>query len=115
MENKNLRISNEEIQALDKIIGLVKDFIDKNPIIQIKFNFNRIKEKIVNLKNEVNTERYHKFKKLLKRIESIVWKEIRPKIYHIFGGHGGVIINDIGFCEFDSPKFALDRLIDRMK
>ncbi|MFX1443757.1 MAG: hypothetical protein ACFFHV_10115, partial [Promethearchaeota archaeon] len=25
------------------------------------------------------------------------------------------IINDIGFCEFDSPKFALDRLIDRMK
>ncbi|GAH07619.1 unnamed protein product, partial [marine sediment metagenome] len=35
--------------------------------------------------------------------------------YYIFGGHGGVIINNIGFCEFDSPEFAMKRLIERMK
>ncbi len=115
MENKNLRISNEEILALERIIELIRDFYEKNPIRQIKFNFNRIKEKINNLKNEVNGGKYNKFKKIIKRIELIIWKEIRPKIYHIFGGHGGVIINDIGFCEFDSPEFALDRIIDRMK
>ena len=85
MENKNLRISNEEILALERIIELIRDFYEKNPIRQIKFNFNRIKEKINNLKNEVNGGKYNKFKKIIKRIELIIWKEIRPKIYHIFG------------------------------
>ncbi len=115
IDNKNLKISNKEILALERIIDLVSTFSEKNPILQIKFNINRIKEKIANLKNQVTSDRYNKFKKILKRIELFVWKEIRPKIYHIFGGHGGVIINDIGYCEFDSPKFALYRIIDRMK
>ncbi len=114
MDKKNIRINNEDILALDRIIDLVREFSEKNPIRKIKFNFNKIRDKITKLKNEENGEKYNVFKNILKRIELIIWKEVRPKIYYIVGGHGGVIINDIGFCEFDSPEFSINRLLERM-
>jgi len=114
MEKKSLSINEEDILALDKIIELVRDFSEKNPIKKVKFNFNKIKDKISKLKHEENGKKYNIFKKIIKRIELIIWKEIFPKVYYIVGGHGGVIIDNTGFCEFDSPEFALKRLIERM-
>ena len=115
MKNNIFRISNEDILALDSIIELVKDFLEKNPIMQVKVNFNKIKDKINGLKSKAKEEKYKSFRKILKKIELIIWKEIQPKIYHIIGGHGGIIINDMGFCEFDDPQFALRRLTERLK
>ena len=63
MEKKNLRINNEDILALDKSIELVKVFSEKNPIKNVKFNFNKIKDKIRKLKHEENAEKNKKFKK----------------------------------------------------
>jgi len=114
MEKKSLSINEEDILALDKIIELVRDFSEKNPIKKVKFNFNKIKDKVSKLKHEENGKKYNIFKKIIKRIELIIWKEIFPKVYYIVGGHGGVIIDNTGFCEFDSPEFALKRLIEKM-
>ena len=64
LEKKNLSIKEEDILALDKIIELVRDFSEKNPIKKVKFNFNKIKDKISKLKHEENGKKYNIFKKI---------------------------------------------------
>ncbi len=106
----------EEISALDKAIDLVEEFVEKNIIPKKKINLNRIREKFYNIKNITEEEKQLKlYKSILNKLSSILSQEILPKIYFIIGGHGGIIINNIGFCEFDSPEYAMDVLIKKME
>lgn len=118
MINNNLKITNEDILALDKIIDLIEIFINKNPIKKYKANFKGIKENINKLKgieeNNKNTKN-KLFNKILRKLKAIIKRENYPQIFFIIGGHGGVIINDISFCEFDSPEYALDSLLKKMQ
>ncbi|NVM03528.1 MAG: hypothetical protein HWN67_14460 [Candidatus Helarchaeota archaeon] len=107
----------DDILALNKVIDLIKEFTDKNPIKKYKINYKRIKEKVNQIKN-LKIKDIKEKKKLLegiiRKLELIIRREFHPKIYFIVGGHGGVIIDDMGFCEFDSPKYAIDRLLEKM-
>jgi len=106
----------EEISALGKAMDLVEEFVKKNIIPKKKVNINRIREKFNDIKNITEEEQQLKlYKSILNKLSSILGQEILPKIYFIIGGHGGIIINNIGFCEFDSPIHALDALIQKMK
>ena len=118
MKNINSKMDFEDILALDKVIDLIKDFSDKNPIKKYKINFKKIKEKVNELKSIKDKDiksKYNLFKTILRKLKLIIKREFHPEIFFIIGGHGGVIINDIGFCEFDSPKFAINRLLEKME
>ncbi len=106
----------EEISALNKIIDLVEEFARKNVIPKKKININRIREKFNGIKNLSKEENQFKlYKSIIKKLSSFLSSEIPINIYFIIGGHGGVIIENIGFCEFDSPEYAIDMLIKKMK
>jgi hypothetical protein len=115
MIKKNLTI--DDIKALEDIINLVKKFTDKNPLRKRNINYKSYKQKLGKLKsitNEDNQYKFDSFMNILNKLKSIVRREVLPKIFFITGGHGGIIIDDIGFCEFDAPLFALKRLINKM-
>lgn len=115
---KENKIILNDLQALDKIIDLVKAFSDKILINKRKFDDITFKNKIEQLKNVSNKNEHYvldEFLRILEKLKFIVRKEILPEVFFILGGHGGIIINDIGFCEFDSPSYALKRLVEKMK
>lgn len=115
MIKKNLTI--DDIKALEDIINLVKKFTDKNPLRKRNINYKSYKQKLGRLKsitNEDNQYKFDSFMNVLNKLKSIVRREVLPKLFFITGGHGGIIIDDIGFCEFDAPRFALKRLINKM-
>ncbi|MFW9901240.1 MAG: hypothetical protein ACFFDY_08130, partial [Candidatus Thorarchaeota archaeon] len=109
-------MKSEEISALNKVIDLVEEFAKKNIIPKKKININRIREKFNNIKNLSKEENQFKlYKSIIKKLSSFLSSEIPIKIYFIIGGHGGIIIRNIGFCEFDSPEYAMDTLIRKME
>ncbi len=117
MEGINSNITTEDISALDKVVDLIRVFCNKNPLRKYKIDFDKIKTKINQLKalsNSGNESGTKIFNSVLRKLHSTVLKESHPSIFFIVGGHGGIIIDDIGFCEFDVPNFALDRLIEKM-
>ena len=106
----------ENILALKTTIDLVEEFYNKNIIRKTKINFNKIRDKINSIKNIKEEERQTRiFKKILNKLESIVKRDLLITTYFIIGGHGRIIINNIGFCEFDSPKYAMDALLRKMQ
>ena len=106
----------ENLIALGKIVDLIEEFTEKNIIRKKKVNFDKIRLKIENLKGIDKEENHlHVFNSILKKLKLLIKREVLPNIFFIFGAHGGVIINNIGFCEFDSPKYALDTLIQQMQ
>jgi len=118
LNEKDKKISLEDIEALDAIIDLVKEFDEKIIIKKPRFNSIKYKNRITQLKRLCNKDEektLKEFKKILRKLRSTIKKDVLPDIYYIIGGHGGVIINDIGFCEFDSPIFAIDSLLKKMK
>ena len=112
--NNNFEVKSEDIRALEKIIDQIKNFSDKNLISKKKINFERIRSMLKKMYPKIKS-RDERFQKILRKLKSIIKREIYPQIFFIVGGHGGIIIDGIGFCEFDSPKFALDRLLDKMR
>ncbi len=115
MTTEDYKLKIEDIIALEKVLELIKNFSDKNPIRKTSVNFDRFENKINELKTGINIEnKIETFRVILKKLKTIIKKEIFPEIFYIVGGHGGVIIDNQGFCEFDSPQFALDRLVERM-
>ncbi len=106
----------EDIQALDTIINLVEEFVEKNIVRKKKTNFNKIRERFNNLKTIEEEEKQVKlYQKILNKLFSIIKRDLISKPYFIIGGHGGIIINDIGFCEFDSPNLAMEDLLKKMQ
>ncbi len=106
----------ENILALKKAIDLVEEFVEKNIIRKKKINFNKIREKFSNLKNIKEEEKQVKaYNNILSKLNSIIKGDLLIKTHFIIGGHGGIIINNIGFCEFDSPNYAMDTLLKKMQ
>ncbi len=108
---------NKEVEAALKISELVEEFLKKNPIEADRIDLSKIRKKLNNLKNsEQDQEKYlQSFNRILLKLESFIKMRVIPEIYYFFGCHGGVIINDMGFCEFDSPSFAIKRLLEQMR
>ncbi|MFW9950090.1 MAG: hypothetical protein ACFFKA_08195, partial [Candidatus Thorarchaeota archaeon] len=106
-------MKNKDIIALERVFELVKEFLDKNIIRKSKINFERIANQIERLKE---TKSYQKdFKSVVKKLRILISRDLTPKIFHMFGAHGGIIIHDIGFCEFDSPAAALEKIKKKMQ
>lgn len=118
MNEKSKMISSQDIIALYQIVYLVKKFSEKNPIISSRQNFTHMSKKIEALKSldGKNQEKCEKlFFRILKKLEMIIKKDVHTPVYYITGGHGGIIIHDNGYCEFDDPLYATDKLLEKMK
>ena len=118
MNSTNLRIEKEDIKALDEVINLFRTFSKMNLIKRSRVNFNLIENKLNNLKKdkfESEEKKAKFFISLINRLKSLIQKEITPKLLYILGGHGGIIIDDTGFCEFDIPEFSIKQLLKRMR
>jgi len=118
----DLKITLEDVGALYKIIDLVKEFSDKNPIRKEKIDYNAMKSEVKSIEKDILENKQQidsKLMKVLKKLRSIVKREVHPELFFLVAGHGGIIIEDFssstGFCEFDDPRFALTRLLERMK
>ncbi|MFO8017073.1 MAG: hypothetical protein R6U96_00415 [Promethearchaeia archaeon] len=114
------KVNWEDLNALYNVIPLVKQFTDKNPIKKYSANLDKIEKKIKNLRESLKTEKKSdiiekRFKKILKRLKKIIHKEDFPPTIFIVGAHGGVIVKDVPFCEFDSPEYAMHSLFEKMK
>ena len=110
-------MNSEDILALKRILNLVEEFFKKNIIRKNKINLEKIKREIEDLSILKETSENIKlklFSKILKKLNSIIRREISLNIYYIFGAHGGIILDDTGFCEFDYPAYALDKLLEKM-
>jgi hypothetical protein len=113
----NFKIFREDLIALEKVLELINLFYDKNLIRKSKYDFEKLKRRIYKLKessDSTSQSSIKKFKYILKRLRSIIKRDCIPDIYFLVGGHGGIIIQDIGFCEFDSPLYTFDKLIANM-
>ncbi|MFW9999983.1 MAG: hypothetical protein ACFE88_07665 [Candidatus Hermodarchaeota archaeon] len=109
-------MKSEDILALGKVIDLVEKFVEKNIIRKKKTNFNKILEKVHRLEVIKEEEKQLKlYKSIIRKLNTFIKQDLFIDTYFIVGGHGGIIINDTGFCEFDSPKLAMDTLLKKMK
>ena len=109
-------IEAEDILALKKVIYLIKEFSEKNLIRKKQINFSKLLDKVTSLKAQNDRETKERtFSRVLQKLKVIVQKDLRIPLFFLFGAHGGVIIEDSGFCEFDSPEYALATLIKRME
>lgn len=103
-------ITTEDLNALRKVLDSIEKFSKKIKIRRRPINFDKIRNKI----NENLISNPNELIRILRKLKSIIRSELAPEIYYIFAAHGGIIINDIGFCEFDFPHFAMERIIERM-
>ncbi|NVM36254.1 MAG: hypothetical protein HWN81_11720 [Candidatus Lokiarchaeota archaeon] len=109
-------MKSEDILALGKVIDLVEEFVEKSIIRRKKVNFDRIKEKVHSLEGIKEEEKQFKlYKSIIRKLHSFLNQELLINTYFIIGGHGGIIINDIGFCEFDFPNLAMEDLFKKMQ
>ena len=118
MNPTNPRIEKKDLKALDEVINLVRKFFEMNIIKRYKVNFNQIENKLHNLKEnafETEEKKAKFFIGLLNKLKSAIQKEIIPELLYIIGGHGGIIIDDTGFCEFDIPEYSIKQLLKRMR
>ena len=106
----------EDFIALEKVIYLIKEFSEKILIKKKKFEFSKLIDKIDSLKSQSDINIKEKtFNRVLRKLKTIIQQDLHIPLYFLVGAHGGVIIEDSGFCEFDSPEYALSTLIHRME
>lgn len=97
---------------------MLEIFVEKNPISHTRVNFARYRKQVQELRAEFSTNpssAEKKFLRILHKFRKLIRNEVVPDIYFIVGAHGGVIIDDQGFCEFDSPRYALQKLVEKME
>ena len=109
-------IESEDVSALKKVINLIKEFSEKNIIKKKKFNFSKLIDKVesINAFSDLK-EKERVFNRVLQKLKVIIQQDLHIPLFFLVGAHGGVIIEDYGFCEFDSPEYALSILIKRME
>lgn len=106
----------EDILALEKVIYLIKEFSEKNIIRKKQINFSKLIDNVGSLKSQNDVEIKEKtFNRVLQKLKAIIQQDLHIPLFFLFGAHGGVIIEDTGFCEFDSPEYALSTLIKKME
>lgn len=111
-------ISSRDIAALRSVLILAKRFFEKILIKKRKNNLKRIEkdlDELESIRDQENNGSLKKYKKILRKIKKGIKNEISSRIFFLLAHHGGIIINDMGFCEFDIPKYALDKLLEKMK
>jgi hypothetical protein len=105
------------ISEIGNAYKLVEDFVLRNPLSKDKKTLESLRKRIEEL-NEIKEDRAqvkNSVEKLLKKFQQIIKKEVIPEIYFMVGLHGGVIIDNHGYCEFDSPEFAMKRVNEKLK
>ncbi len=106
----------EDISALEKVINLIKEFSEKNLIRKKQINFSKLTDEIESLRSQSDIKIKEKtFNRVLQKLKAIINQDLHIPLFFLVGAHGGVIIEDSGFCEFDSPEYALSTLIKRME
>ncbi len=118
LKNEQKEIFIEDIKALKSIFDLFLIFINKFPIKKPKFNTDKFRAKLDNFEQKLhqNEEITRKdFVNLLNKLKSTIQKVVVPELLYILGWHGGIIIKDTGFCEFDDPSYSLDRILKSMR
>ncbi len=105
------------IMEIGNAYKLIEDFVSRNPLSKDKKTLESLTKKIEEL-NAIKEDRAQlrdAVKKILKKFQQIIKKEVIPEIYFMVGLHGGVIIDNHGYCEFDSPEFAMKRVNEKLK
>lgn len=120
MEKEAKKVTLKDVNALYNILPLIKRFYEKNPIRRGSNKLIKLEKKIKALQQRIKSRQEKAipkkdFNNLLKKCKRILEKENFPPIYFMIGAHGGVIIKDIPFCEFDSPKYAMKSLFEKMR
>jgi len=113
----NTKISLEDVKALRSVISLVNIFSGKVLIKKRGLNLKRLERHLEELETSIHEKdntTVKRYKRIVKIINNYIQNEINSQIFFIFGVHGGIIIDNIGFCEFDYPKYALDKLLEKM-
>jgi hypothetical protein len=106
----------EDISALEKVINLIKEFSEKNLIRKRQINFSKLIDEVESLRSQSDIKIKEKtFNRVLQKLKAIIQQDLHIPLFYLIGAHGGVIIKDSGFCEFDSPEYALSTLIKRME
>ncbi len=106
----------EESISLGKVLGLIKQFLEKVPFKNYSKNIDRLNNKIKNL-NDIDSEsdQTERYKSIIKSFKNLLRRELHQKVFFIVGGHGGIIIDNTPFCEFDSPEYAISKLLKKME
>lgn len=118
MSDEQIEISIADIEALKSVFELFFTFLNKFPVRKPKFNSDRFKRKIEELELKYHKKEeiaYRDFINLLNKLKSTIQKVVEPEMLYIVGWHGGIIIDKIGFCEFDDPRYAMDRLTENIR
>ncbi|TFF90579.1 MAG: hypothetical protein EU548_02280, partial [Promethearchaeota archaeon] len=116
MKPKNSKIIEEDLYALSKITKQIENFLNKNIIYYNEKKIQRVKKRLAKVYKEKDyQQRLTLFEEIISSLKLIILKEVKSKIYYLVGGHGGIIIDDIGFCEFDSPSYGTSKLVKRME
>lgn len=118
MHDELKKVDLEDIKALKVVFDLFLSFLNKFSVRKPRFNINRFSKKVKEIEfkfhqNEKITIKEYMY--ILDKLRVVIQKEIEPELLYILGWHGGIIINEIGFCEFDDPNYALDRLIESVR
>ncbi len=118
MKKKDAQLDSDDIRALHSVIDLVEEFLAKNSIRREGIDLAVMREEVGSLSGAAGGEdqsKERRFHEILDELVSLVGRELRVPVHFIVGGHGGIIIGDRGFCEFDVPTYAIDLLLDRMR
>ncbi|NHJ22619.1 MAG: hypothetical protein EAX91_16855, partial [Candidatus Lokiarchaeota archaeon] len=118
MSDEQIEISLVDIEALKSVFELFSTFLNKFPVRKPKFNIDRFRRKIEELEHKYHKKEesvYKDFINLLNKLKLTIQKVVEPEMLYIVGWHGGIVIDEIGFCEFDDPKYAMDRLIENIR
>ncbi|MFX0049506.1 MAG: hypothetical protein ACFE8G_15325, partial [Candidatus Hermodarchaeota archaeon] len=118
LNQEEIEIGLEDLEALKSIFKLFLVFINKFPIKKPKFNIDRFRKKLADFEQKLHQNEKItniEFVNLLDKLKTTIQKVVWPELLYIVGWHGGIIINDIGFCEFDNPNYSLGRLLETMQ
>lgn len=100
-----------DLAALRHVAGILRAFGSKLLEPGVQRRFTRLAKKI----ERIQRADARKLRQLLQRAHAVINDEIRPDLVFMVGGHGGIIVEGTGFCEFDSPEYAFPRLVEIME
>jgi len=110
-------LDERDVVALERVLELVGQFLARNPLAGRNVDLAPYQRQVAEVGALVSTgdpAARGKAKGIADGMKQLVLGQIHPEVYLVPGAHGGVIIGDEGFCEFDVPSFALDQLLARM-
>ncbi|GAB4317254.1 MAG: hypothetical protein Kow0069_19900 [Promethearchaeota archaeon] len=99
-------------KAVVHALDLVARLVDKVPLAHASDLSSRVKRLRKRVEGVGDPDR---LARVLTRVRGIVAELVPPPVHAFVGGHGGVVVDDFGYCEFDAPRLALERLVERVE